>query len=237
MRNVPAPHAPTALAVASPLRVLAMVSSPRGLPALDVDGERERLEAALKPQIDVGPRRAALARGRLVGGRAPQAPRAGVARAALHRPRHLRRRHRRGRARVRRSRRPRRLRHRLEPRGPARRGRADAPPGRAELVPVGRGWNDRPVLGHRRGARPQRHPRGRRHAVLHQRHRRARVRARLLHRPRVWPRYRRGGAERPHRHPRHGPRNARVGHPGAVPARRGRPAVRRGAGRSRPRRM
>ena len=54
VRNVPAPHAPTALAVASPLRVLAMVSSPRGLPALDVDGERERLESALKPQLDAG---------------------------------------------------------------------------------------------------------------------------------------------------------------------------------------
>ena len=54
VRNVPAPHAPTALAVASPLRVLAMVSSPRGLPALDVDAERERLEVALKPQLDAG---------------------------------------------------------------------------------------------------------------------------------------------------------------------------------------
>jgi len=54
VRNVPAPHSPTALAVASPLRVLAMVSSPRGLPALDVDAERERLEAALKPQLDAG---------------------------------------------------------------------------------------------------------------------------------------------------------------------------------------
>jgi hypothetical protein len=30
------------------------VSSPRGLPALDVDAERERLEAALKPQLDAG---------------------------------------------------------------------------------------------------------------------------------------------------------------------------------------
>ena len=54
VRNVPAPHASTALAVASPLRVLAMISSPRGLPALDVDGERERLEAALEPQIESG---------------------------------------------------------------------------------------------------------------------------------------------------------------------------------------
>ena len=33
---------------------VAMVSSPRGLPALDVDAERERLEAALKPQLDAG---------------------------------------------------------------------------------------------------------------------------------------------------------------------------------------
>jgi hypothetical protein len=34
--------------------VLAMVSSPRGLPALDVDAERERLESALKPQLEAG---------------------------------------------------------------------------------------------------------------------------------------------------------------------------------------
>ena len=54
VRNVPAPQASTALAVASPLRILAMVSSPRGLPALDVDGERERLEAALEPQVESG---------------------------------------------------------------------------------------------------------------------------------------------------------------------------------------
>ncbi|RZS68804.1 CHAT domain-containing protein [Agromyces ramosus] len=54
VRNVPTPHAATALAVASPLRVLAMVASPRGLPALDVDGERERLQSALEPQIASG---------------------------------------------------------------------------------------------------------------------------------------------------------------------------------------
>ena len=182
---------------------------------------------AAAPRLGTG--RTGVARRGDVDGRARQAARGAVARAALRRARHVRRGHRRGRARVRRTRRPRRLRHRLEPRGPARRGRADAPARRAELVPVGRGRNDRPVLGHRRGARPQRHPRGRRHAVLHQRHRRDRVRSRLLHGPRARPRHRRGGAERPHRHPRHGPRHARVGHARAVPARRGHAALRRGS--------
>ena len=70
---------------------------------------------------------------------------------------------------------------RRRPRRPARRGRAHAAPRRAELMPVGCGQHDRPVLGHRRGARAQRHPRRRRHAVLDQRLRRARLRARLLH--------------------------------------------------------
>lgn len=31
-----------------------MISSPRGLPSLDVDGERERLETALRPHVDAG---------------------------------------------------------------------------------------------------------------------------------------------------------------------------------------
>ncbi|MGW9183074.1 CHAT domain-containing protein [Agromyces sp. NPDC055661] len=54
VRNVPAPYSPAALAVSPPLRVLAMISSPRGLPALDIDDERERLESALKPHLDAG---------------------------------------------------------------------------------------------------------------------------------------------------------------------------------------
>ena len=36
------------------MRVLGMISSPRGLPALDIDGERERLEEALRPHLDSG---------------------------------------------------------------------------------------------------------------------------------------------------------------------------------------
>ena len=36
------------------MRILGMISSPRGLPALDVDGEKERLEEALRPHLDSG---------------------------------------------------------------------------------------------------------------------------------------------------------------------------------------
>jgi hypothetical protein len=54
VRRVPAPHAPTTPDLAAPLRVLAMVASPRGLPAIDVDAERDRLESALEAQLDSG---------------------------------------------------------------------------------------------------------------------------------------------------------------------------------------
>ena len=54
VRQVPAPYSPPALAVEPPLRVLGMVSSPRGLQQLDVEGERELLEEALRPQLDAG---------------------------------------------------------------------------------------------------------------------------------------------------------------------------------------
>jgi len=54
VRHVPAPHSPAALAIEPPMRVLGMISSPRGLPALDVGGERERLEEALRPHLDSG---------------------------------------------------------------------------------------------------------------------------------------------------------------------------------------
>ena len=54
VRRVPAPHAPAPLAIDLPLRVLAMVSSPRGLPPLDVEHERELLEEALRPHLDAG---------------------------------------------------------------------------------------------------------------------------------------------------------------------------------------
>ncbi|WP_341996356.1 CHAT domain-containing protein [Microbacterium sp. LWH7-1.2] len=53
VRNVPAAHTPV-LRIAPPLRVLGMISSPRGLPLLDVEVERERLEQALGPHIDDG---------------------------------------------------------------------------------------------------------------------------------------------------------------------------------------
>ncbi|MGW4928905.1 CHAT domain-containing protein [Agromyces sp. NPDC004153] len=54
VRRVPARHAPAVLAIDPPLRILGMVSSPRGLPALDVEAERKLLEDALRPQIDAG---------------------------------------------------------------------------------------------------------------------------------------------------------------------------------------
>ncbi|KRE30939.1 CHAT domain-containing protein [Agromyces sp. Soil535] len=54
VRRVPAPHSPPALAVTPPLRILAMVASPRGLPMLDVEAERERLEDALRPELHDG---------------------------------------------------------------------------------------------------------------------------------------------------------------------------------------
>ena len=54
VRRVPARHAPAALAIEPPLRILGMVSSPRGLPALDVEAEKALLEDALRPQIDAG---------------------------------------------------------------------------------------------------------------------------------------------------------------------------------------
>lgn len=54
VRHVSAPYSPPALELTPPLRILAMAASPRGLPMLDVAGERERLEAALRPHLDQG---------------------------------------------------------------------------------------------------------------------------------------------------------------------------------------
>lgn len=54
VRHVPAPHSPPALSITPPLRVLGMISSPGGLPALDVEAERDRLEEALRPHLDAG---------------------------------------------------------------------------------------------------------------------------------------------------------------------------------------
>ena len=53
VRIVPAADSPV-LHITHPLRVLGMISSPRGLPTLDVELERELLEQALKPHIDDG---------------------------------------------------------------------------------------------------------------------------------------------------------------------------------------
>ena len=54
VRHVPAPFSPPALTVTPPLKVLGMISSPAGLPALDVEAERGRLEEALRPHLDSG---------------------------------------------------------------------------------------------------------------------------------------------------------------------------------------
>jgi hypothetical protein len=53
VRIVAAPASPL-LQITPPLRVLAMISSPRGFATLDVELERERLEQALKPQTADG---------------------------------------------------------------------------------------------------------------------------------------------------------------------------------------
>jgi hypothetical protein len=52
VRHVPSPHSPPALSLTPPLRILGMISSPAGLPALDVEAERSRLEDALRPHLD-----------------------------------------------------------------------------------------------------------------------------------------------------------------------------------------
>ncbi len=54
VRRVAAPYAPAALTIAPPLRILGMVASPSDLAALDIGGERERLEGALRTHIEAG---------------------------------------------------------------------------------------------------------------------------------------------------------------------------------------
>jgi hypothetical protein len=54
VRRVPAPYTADPVAIDPPLRALGIVSSPRGLPVLDVEGEKERLETALNEQINDG---------------------------------------------------------------------------------------------------------------------------------------------------------------------------------------
>ena len=54
VRHVPAPYTPDPLPVTPPLRILGVVASPRGLPALDVERERGHLQEALERAIADG---------------------------------------------------------------------------------------------------------------------------------------------------------------------------------------
>lgn len=54
VRHVPAPYSPDTLELVPPLRVLAMISSPRGLPPLDIEAEKALLEEALGPHLEAG---------------------------------------------------------------------------------------------------------------------------------------------------------------------------------------
>jgi WD40 repeat protein len=54
VRRIPVARVPAALAVNPPLRVLGIISSPRGLPPLDVEKEEDQLARALEPLIRAG---------------------------------------------------------------------------------------------------------------------------------------------------------------------------------------
>ncbi|MFF5075741.1 CHAT domain-containing protein [Actinoplanes sp. NPDC000266] len=54
VRRVPVAAALTPLAVTAPMRILGIVSAPRGLAALDVEAEQQRLAAALRAPIAAG---------------------------------------------------------------------------------------------------------------------------------------------------------------------------------------
>ena len=54
VRWVPGPHDPEPVLFEPPLRILGMIAAPRGLPVLDVAAEQQRLEEALRTQIDSG---------------------------------------------------------------------------------------------------------------------------------------------------------------------------------------
>jgi CHAT domain len=54
VRHVPVPAVPAPLKVQAPLRILAVVSSPRGMPVLDVDKERDQLDRALAALVRSG---------------------------------------------------------------------------------------------------------------------------------------------------------------------------------------
>jgi WD40 repeat protein len=54
VRHVPVARSPIPLAVQPPLRILAIVSSPRGLPMLNAEKEKDQLTQALQPVITTG---------------------------------------------------------------------------------------------------------------------------------------------------------------------------------------
>lgn len=54
VRHVPVASVPAPLRVRPPLRILGVVSSPRGLPALDVDKEQDQLTRALARPVSQG---------------------------------------------------------------------------------------------------------------------------------------------------------------------------------------
>ena len=54
VRHVPAPSTPQPLKVAPPLRILGLIASPRGMPALDVTAEQDNLSRALAGPISEG---------------------------------------------------------------------------------------------------------------------------------------------------------------------------------------
>ncbi|GHC57222.1 CHAT domain-containing WD40 repeat protein [Streptomyces cinnamoneus] len=54
VRHVPALYTPEPPRVSPPLRVLVIIASPRGLPPLDTDAEREQLQKALAGQVAAG---------------------------------------------------------------------------------------------------------------------------------------------------------------------------------------
>ena len=54
VRNMSAPYTAEPLAIEAPLRILGIIASPRGLPYLDAEAERSRLEQALQSHVDAG---------------------------------------------------------------------------------------------------------------------------------------------------------------------------------------
>jgi hypothetical protein len=54
VRHIPVPSVPAPLRVTPPLRILGVVSAPRGLPTLDADKERDHLGRALAKTVDDG---------------------------------------------------------------------------------------------------------------------------------------------------------------------------------------